>query len=552
MSLPGKRRAAPGVPPLPATAHERPGLRPALGGGRGAGESAAAVATGHELWLAIHLPHYVLESLRWRAAAPGSASGHDTGMATVVVDLEGGGKVVCDLDADAAAAGITRGMALNSALALLPGLHVLARDVPGERALLEAVAACANGFTPRVALEPPDGVLLEVRGSLRLFGGVRRLFLALRAQLQSLGLEPRIALAPTPLASLWFARSGAEVALRRRDSLASRLGPLPLACTRWPEKSIQSLATMGARTIGDCLRLPRDGFARRFEPEMLCALDRAMGRVHDPRAAFVHRERYAARRDLEPEISDVERLGRAIAPLVVELCSFLRLRGGGVDVLDVRLVHRDAKPTRLRLRFLQPVAQAERITGSMQERLVCTVLPEPVRAVRLRSGPLLEVREESGDLFARDQRRAAGVPQLIERLRARLGAEAVHGICLVPEHRPEAAWKKWGHSPFSEKRGHSPFFFFPLEADGKKENVPVFPRPLWLLAEPQPLEGREQPRYEGPLEIEDGPERIESGWWDGRDVRRDYYVARTRTGARLWVFRERRAERRWFLHGVFG
>jgi protein ImuB len=204
------------------------------------------------------------------------------------------------------------------------------------------------------------------------------------------------------------------------------------------------------------------------------------------------------------------------------------------------------------LRFLQPVAQAERITGSMQERLACTVLPEPVRAVRLRSGPLLEVREESGDLFARDQRRAAGVPQLIERLRARLGAEAVHGICLVPEHRPEAAWKKWGHSPFScllqeekRKKENVPIFL-------KKENVPVFPRPLWLLAEPQPLEGREQPRYEGPLEIEDGPERIESGWWDGRDVRRDYYVARTRTGARLWVFRERRAERRWFLHGVFG
>ena len=78
------------------------------------------------------------------------------------------------------------------------------------------------------------------------------------------------------------------------------------------------------------------------------------------------------------------------------------------------------------------------------------------------------------------------------------------------------------------------------------------PRPLWLLAEPQPLDGGEHPRYEGRLEFEEGPERIESGWWDGRDVRRDYYVARTAGGMRLWVFRERRAEGRWFLHGVFG
>jgi protein ImuB len=485
----------------------------------------------------------VLESLRWRAATPGYASGHGQGVATVVVDVEGGGKVVCDCDADATAAGITHGMALNSALALLPGLHVLARDVPGERALLEAVAASATGFTPRVALEPPDGVLLEVRGSLRLFGGVRRLFLLLREQLQSMGIEPRIALAPTPLASLWFARTGEEVALRSRNSLASRLGPLPLACTRWPEKSLQSLATMGVRTIGDCLRLPRDGFARRFEPERLRALDRAVGRMPDPRAAFLRRERYAARRDLEPEISDVERLCRAIEPLVVELCSFLRLRRRGVDALEVALVHRDAPVTRVRLRFAQPVTQAERIAGMVHERLACTELPEPVRTVRLRSGPLLEVREESGDLFARDPRRSAGVPQLVERLRARLGAGAVHGIRLVPEHRPESAWKTGDILLFSD----------PTRAGEKTGECHLFSRrPLWLLAEPEPLEGRERPRYEGPLEIEEGPERIESGWWDGRDVRRDYYVARTATGVRLWVFRERRAQKRWFLHGVFG
>jgi protein ImuB len=75
---------------------------------------------------------------------------------------------------------------------------------------------------------------------------------------------------------------------------------------------------------------------------------------------------------------------------------------------------------------------------------------------------------------------------------------------------------------------------------------------VWLLAAPQPLAGGEQPRYEGMLDIEAGPERIESGWWDGHDVRRDYYVARTPAGTRLWIFRERRADGGWFLHGVFG
>jgi protein ImuB len=517
------------------------------GGGRGAGKPVRAAATSNELWLAIHLPHYVLESLRWRMVAAQPVAGHDPGTATAVVDLEGGGKVVCACDAAAVAAGITRGMALNSALALVPSLHVLARDAQVERALLEAVATRATGFTPRVVLEPPDAVLLEVRGSLRLFGGVRRFIAQVRERLQSMGVEPQLALAPTPLASLWFARVGREVALRSTDGLASRLAPLPLVCARWPEKCLESLATMGVRNFGDCLKLPRDGFARRFAPQILRTLDRAVGRVPDPRVAFVPRERYSMRRDLEPEVSDTERLGRAAEPLVDELCSFLELRCCGVDVLDVSLLHRDAPPTCVRLRFSQPAAQAARIGELLRERLAGTQLPGPVRALRLRSGPLVVANNEAGDLFARAQGRSTGVPQLVERLRARLGTDAVYGIQMVPEHRPESAWEKGDILP---GRGHSPFQpTLPVAARGK-ENVPL--RPLWLLAEPRPLDGREHPHYEGKLELEDGPERIESGWWDGRDVRRDYYVARTAGGMRLWVFRERRAEGRWFLHGVFG
>lgn len=551
----------PGGLPSPALARDRPRLRPAPPTGRGPGEPAAAVATAGEIWLAIHLPHYVLESLR-RPGAAGSGASQAPAAASVVVDVEDGGRVVCACDAEAAAAGIVRGMALNSALALLPGLSVLARAVAREHALLEEVATCAGDFTPRVALELPDGVLLEVRGSLKLFGGVRQLVARLRERLQSAGVEPQLAIAPAPLAALWFARSGKEVALRSRDSLASRLAPLPLACTRWPAKSLESLATMGVRTVGDCLRLPRDGFARRFAPQMLRALDRALGRAPDPRAAFVRRERYMERRNLEPEISDTDRLGRMMVPMLDELCGYLQARGCAVDALEFRLTHRDAPATRVQLRFAGPTAQAGQMAGLLCERLTRTQLPEPVRALRLRSGALLESREEAGDLFARGRRDAVGVPQFIERLRARLGADAVHGIRLVPEHRPEAAWAA-GDIPFAptpggkragetsrEERRMSPDS--PAEASAGKRRMSPGCRPLWLLAEPRLLDGLDWPHYEGRLEIEDGPERIESGWWDGRDVRRDYYVARTTDGVRLWVFRERRRDGRWFMHGVFG
>ena len=98
--------------------------------------------------------------------------------------------------------------------------------------------------------------------------------------------------------------------------------------------------------------------------------------------------------------------------------------------------------------------------------------------------------------------------------------------------------KKWGQSPFSSEKG----------------TVPFSPRPLWMLAEPQHLRERDgMPLHEGhPLEIVSGPERIETGWWDGRDVRRDYFVAGGRAGVRLWLYRERSRGGGWWLHGVFG
>lgn len=514
-----------------------------------------ATATARELWLAIHLPRFMLESLSESALvlhARGEiqdptetetpVSGVEEAEPRAIVDLESGGRVVCACNAAAAAAGIVPGMAVNSALALLPGLRTRERQPRRERQLLEAVAEWGFGFTPRVSLEPPDAVLLELRASLRLFGGVRRLWRQLQQQLQAAGLDPRLALTPTPLASLWFARAGKEVAFGRRAELPGRLAGLPLQCTRWPVRSLQTLATMGVRCLGDCLRLPRDGFARRFDPQLLGMLDRASGRLPDPRPAYVTSRAFVTLRDFEPEIADVARLERAIAPLLDEFCAFLQKNCSAVQAFELRLLHPEAKSTVVELRFVQPSAGREHIGSLLHERLSGLVLCEAVRSVSLHSLVLVAAHESALDLFARDRRDTQGVSQLIERLRARLGTDAVHGLCLVPEHRPESACRVM--EPMAAAGG----------ADGRSgeygsENGAA--RPLWLLDAPQPIGIGERPRYEGELRFEEGPERIESGWWDGHDVRRDYYVARTPAGVRLWVFRERRAPQGWFLHGVF-
>jgi len=544
-------------PPFPHRVRVTPAFRPSSLSVPG--RTPLAQARPRELWLAIHLPSLLLDSLRDVALAlPGRPP-------VAIVDLERNGKIVRACEEAVHAAGVREGMSINAALALVPGLHALARDARRERQLLEAVAQRGVRFTPRVSLEPPDGVLLEVLGSLRLFGGARQLCRRLQQELADVtGVTTRFAITPSPLAALWFARAGPlgarPVFVRNRDELASRLALLPLDCTRWPERGVETLGTMGVRTVGDCLRLPRDGFARRFGQELLATLDRATGRVQEPRAAYVASERFAARRDLEPEIADTARLGLALAPLLEELCQFLRERGRGVQAIEVQLRHRAAPVTRVRLRFVQPVgAQPRHMAELLHERLAQLVLSQPVRNVRLLSGPLIDLQADAIELFAHDRRESGGnLPQLVERLRARLGNDAVHGLACVPEHRPEAAWR--AVEPVATKprvRRKAP-----SRSAAPNESSPSVPllfrwdrsaarpgegRPLWLLDRPEPCDVDR-------LVLEEGPECIESGWWDGHDVARDYYIARNAQGSRLWVFRKRRetaAGARWFLHGWF-
>jgi protein ImuB len=498
-----------------------------------------------ELWLAVHLPAAMLDAVRPQASSPAAAP-----MPLAVVDLERNGKVIRACDEGVRAAGVYAGMSVNSALALVPGLQTIARDARRERQLLEAVARHGLRFTPRVSLELPDEVLLEVRGSLRLFGGARALCERLRQELVSAAgvTRLRLAITPAPLASCWLARAQADdgraILVRSREDLASRLAALPLACTRWPERTRQSLATMGVRTVGECLRLPRDGFARRFGADLLAMLDRATGRLPEPRHAFAADERFALRRDLEPEIDDTARLGVVLEPMLGELCRFLRERSRGIQALEVQLQHREAPRTRVRLRLAEPVgAQPRRMFELLRERLARLDLPQPVRSVRLASGPLLELPGAACELFALDRRESGGnLPELVERLRARLGNAAVHGLACVPEHRPEAAWRvtEPQEAPAA------------LRSDGVADAAQLSrgrtaaARPLWLLERPEPCDASH-------LHFEDGPECIESGWWDGHDVARDYYVARDRRGARLWVFRNRRETdpAGWFVHGWF-
>jgi protein ImuB len=399
-------------------------------------------------------------------------------------------------------------------------------------AALQKLCLHAHSFTSFVSMEPPNALLLEIKGSVKLFGSLKQLHLDIDDCWRRLALQAHSATAPSTLAALWLARSGAPSQIEDLELLRKSLGKVPSACTAWDVERLQTLRAMGVTHLGELMRLPRAGLARRLSPALVRDLDIALARQPAPRRAFVRRERFRERCDFETEIEHVAYLEKALEPLVERCAQFLRRRQAGIQALQLKLKHREGPATCVQLGLASITSERRRLTDVLCQKLARLELRAPVRAMELISGSLRGLSASSLDVFAgftgagsRDS-----APQLVERLRARLGDEAVYGVCLIPEHRPEAAWRR-----VHELR---------LSAAARIEEEIIDqrpPRPVWLLNEPLPLP---QP------EILQGPERIESGWWDGKGVARDYYIARHSDGVRLWVFQER-LSKRWYVHGVF-
>jgi protein ImuB len=470
-----------------------------------------------------------------------------------VIDGEDRMQRVLQVEPAARAAGVQAGMNLASALALLPTLDARPRDIAREREWLQSLATLGARFTPRVSVESPDGLLLEIKGSVGLFGGLEALCREVTAHYARHGAEVSFAVAPTPLAALVGARVGRAFSVTTLEALPGQLGPLPLGALRWPEEVLRRLGAMGVRTLGEALRLPRAGFAKRFGPALLQALDRLVGRQREVRGAYASRERFYGRFEPAYEITHHEGLLAVLRPLLADLEHFLLHRQRGITQLRCRFRHRQAPPTVCQLGLAAPEANAERLAKLLAERLAQITLPEPVRLCEVRSGALVERPLASRAIWSPGEHgyaSASEMPALIEQLRARLGAEAVYGLCLVPEHRPEAAWRVAEPVIGAVRERHRPSAGAAADAAAWSP----FGRPLWLLAEPQLLavDANYWPLYHGPLRSLTGPERIESGWWSGADVARDYYTALDAAGARLWIFRERQAPHAWYLHGVFG
>ncbi|AKS42150.1 Y-family DNA polymerase [Wenzhouxiangella marina] len=467
------------------------------------------------LWAGLHCPRLPLDAVwRWEAQdGPIAVHEHVRGQARIL-----------QADAQARRHGVRPGQGLSQALALLPSLPSRPRCRQSEQRALEQIALVAYQHSHQVSLAPPDTVLLEVGGSRRLHGGIAPLLDQLADTLSEQGFSIRIGLAPVPTAACLMARLGRRCS--KLETLRHELPGLPIDVLPLSAEQSRALEACGLRTLEELYALPAAQRARRFGTGLNLYLDRLEGRLDTPLAQWKPPERFELGLELPVATHDRQALMFIFKRALDSLGHWLELRDQRLTRLHACLGREDGGPDcRFDIGLARPAFDRARMLELIELKLEALQLGGDIDSLRLRAESTSEHRPAQADLLGGGNRSDAW-PALLDRLGARLGEDGLASLAPRSDHRPEQSWQ-WvapGTSrPCQETR----------------------PRPSWLLPAPQPCQ-RER------LVLEEGPERIEAGWWDGQDCKRDYWIARDRQGRRLWVFREHSPRSGWFIHGLFG
>lgn len=413
---------------------------------------------------------------------------------------------------------------------------------------LRAVAVWALQFTPRVAVSE-DAVLMEVEASTRLFGGKRALRDRVLAEAGELGVV-QIAWATTSLSAHSLARNGIENGFRK--PLEQMLDDLPMECLTAVRPHSTTLAQTGCRTLGDVRALPRGGLSRRFDKQLLQALDRAYGRAPEAHVWEVLPDTFSAKLELPFRVEHAPALLQGARRLLVQMCGWLAARHAGVTGFTLKWWHDSMRSKEageggaLSIGTADPSRNIEHLCRLLAEHLAKVELLAPVGDLELVADKVLDQAGSSGSLLPDTVQDGEALHLVLERMAARLGPGAVRRCVTREDHRQEwmGHWEPAGTPP-----------------PRKAKATTSLPQPTWVLQEPLKLAVRKnRPVYQGELQLLAGPQCVEAGWWDrdeasdeGRLVVRDYWLAESKHAGLLWIFQAKLDDGvAWFLHGVFG
>ena len=508
--------------------------------------------------------------------------------------------------------GVRCGMPLAEATTWDPEATLIPHDVRADEDALTALARWCERFSPMVGVGPagvgsssgdvPNGAVgstsadhlfLEATDLASHFGGEVAMVRQVTEAFVQRGYQVRVAMAGSPGAAWALARYATHLAepLETGESTAESVGSsflvvpaaaswsvlqgLPLTALRLPSATVALLHELGLRQVGQLAALPRSSLAVRFGPLLLQRYDQLLGLACEPLVVCHEPPQFQADRHLEHPVSQHAALVALLEPLIEQLAASMRARGEGAGELVCRFrctrpLDEDSEAVAgslsaashtLRVGLFQPTASAEHLLQLVQMQLAALVLPGAVEYVVVEATHTAPLARRQRHLFPDGtQPDSQQLAQLVDRLSSRLGAAAVVGAELDADVQPEQAYR---YVPLTGRRQSE-------RRAGRRAGVPAFPslraqrlvRPLHLRSPPLPLTVLALVPNGPPLQFRLathayrvvrhwGPERIETGWWRGRSVRRDYYRVETERGTWCWLFRQV-DDGEWFLHGWFG
>ncbi len=464
--------------------------------------------------------------------------------------------------------GVTPGMTLAHARALLPGIRVIdaAHEPTRDQTALRALAMWCMRFTPLTAVDGCDGLLLDVTGCMRIYGDERRLMNIIGNTIERLGIMARLACADTIGCAWAMSRFGTH---DRTTVYAGQqravLEPLPIEALRIDRATIEALHEVSVDRVADVLALPRLELAARFDGLLLRRIDQILGDATEIIDALAPHEPIIAERGFDGAITQLETLLIAAGELLDEIIVALERRASGAMHLHLA-VHRLGSPAvHVRMRLSRPSRDRRHLGSLLQPRIervhmgfgVERITLEIIAAHRMPHQQDAHWTDHSGEAQAID--RASG--ELIDALAHRLGMDRTLRMRLHASHLPE---RMATYLPAIEP--------MPPMTDICDASFASIDCPSHLLDRPEPIDiialtpdgPPMQLRWRGVehrVTSSRGPHRISAEWWRDADSHhtREYFAVQDEQGNWLWVFRAIGAAGaaeavgvaggRWFIHG---
>lgn len=467
----------------------------------------------------------------------------------VMAAPEHGRMVIQAVNARAESDDIHVGMVVADARAIYPSLIVVDAKEGLEEELLRTLAEWCLRYTPDVAIDLPDGLLLDITGCPHLWGGEREYLKDMVLKLRAMGYDARAAIADTMGAAWAVARYGKTTPLIESGKQKEALSNLPPAALRLEPLVTEQLHKLGLYTIGSFINMSRRTLCRRFGQGILTRIDQALGSVQEHIQTIRLTPPYEERLPCIEPIRTAKGIEMAIHKLLKKLCLRLYRESKGLRTAILTCHRVDNEVQQISISTGE-ASRNEIHLFKLFEMKISTIRPAlGIELFTLKATVTEELTATQESLWHTAGIEEEAVAELLDKIMGKIGADKVHRYLPEAHYWPEHAYKEAGS--LQEK----PSTEWPTDRW----------RPVCLLSQPEKITVSvpipDYPPllfyYKGKsyrIVKADGPERIEREWWLKDGLHRDYYLVEDENGARYWLFRSGHFDHEksaWYLHGFF-